>query len=75
MFVLILLTYVKRQTYSVVKLNQNLELQYLRPYETELRSTATEETQNFVTMVKTLALTFLSLITLTSHIFNTPAFP
>jgi hypothetical protein len=75
MFVLIPLTYVKGQTYSVVKLNQNLELQYLRPYGTELRSAATEETQYFVTMVTTPALTFLSLITLTSHIFNTPDFP
>jgi len=44
MFVLIPLTYVKRHAYSVVKLNQNLELQYLRPYATELRSAETEET-------------------------------
>jgi len=75
MFVLIQLTYIKRQTYSVVQLNQNLELQYLRPYGTELRNAATEETQYFIRMLNTPALSFLLLITLTSHIFNTLDFP
>jgi hypothetical protein len=59
----------------VVKVNQNFELQILRPYGTELRSAATEETQYFIKMVFTPALSFLSLITLTSYIFNTLDFP
>jgi hypothetical protein len=75
MFVLIQLTYIKRQTYSVVQLNQNLELQYLRPCGTELRNAATEKTQYFIRMLNTPALSFLLLITLTSHIFNTLDFP
>jgi hypothetical protein len=75
MFVLIQLTYIQRQTYSVVKLNQNLELEYLRPKGTELSSETTEEIQYFITMVNTPALTFPSLITLTFHIFNTLDFP
>jgi hypothetical protein len=57
----------------VVKVNQNLELQYLRP--PELKSGATEEKQYFITKVNTPALSFLPLITLTSHIFNTLDFP